>query len=137
MVDTVGRTVSLSLLLLAVAFTSGCASTGSRDNPFRRGGPDDEAQLGPNEAFIEVDHLGRTGSDVTVYLVGGTRGRRRVGRVSLGDEERFLVTVVGASEHQLLGEIVGERDLVSRSFVLRPGRGVRWDIALNQITILR
>lgn len=137
MLDTPGRTVSLSLLLLAVLLASGCASTGGRDNPFRDSGPDEEGQLGPNEALIEVDHLGRTGSDVTVYLISGSGGRRRIGRVSLGAEERFRVSVVGASEVRLLGEITGERDIVSRSFLLRGGRGVRWDIALNQISILQ
>lgn len=137
MTDTFGRSVSLALLLLVVALLSGCASASGRDNPFRGGGPDDESQLGPNEALIEVDHLGRTGSDVTVYLISGAGGRRRLGRVSLGGEERFRVSVGGASEVRLLGEITGEQDIVSRFFVLRAGRGVRWDIALNQISILR
>jgi len=137
MPDPLGRTASLSVLLLAVLLASGCASTGSRDNPFRGGGPEEEGQLGPNEALVEVDHLGRTGSDVTVYLISGGGGRRRIGRVPLGAEERFQLSVAGASEVRLLGEITGEQDIVSRSFLLRPGRGVRWDIALNQISILR
>lgn len=137
MPHTLARTARTSLLLGILVLASGCSSTGSRDNPFRGGGPGDDSRLAPSEAVIEVEHMGRTGADVTVYLVGSGRSRRRLGRVSMGSEQRFTMTVVGASEYQLVGEIVGERDLVSRAFVLRAGRGVRWNIALNQISILQ
>jgi len=137
MAHILARTARTSLLLGILVLASGCASAGSRDNPFRGGGPGDDAGLAPSEAVIEVEHMGRTGADVTVYLVGSGRSRRRLGRVSMGSEQRFTITVVGASEHQLVGEIVGESDLVSRAFVLRAGRGVHWNIALNQISILQ
>jgi hypothetical protein len=129
------RSTGLFSALVAAVGLASCASGRMSGDPFRDG-PGPDRPVAASEALVVVDHGGRTGSDLTVYVIADGR-RTRLGRVAFGEEKEYRVQGVVDRQVVLLAEIVGERDLVSRDFFLAQGSGVRWDIALNQVTFIR
>lgn len=129
------RSTGLVSTLVAAVGLAACASGRMSDDPFREG-PAPDRPVTANEALVIVDHGGRTGSDLTVYVIAGGL-RKRLGRVAFGEEKEYRVQGIVDRQVVLLADITGEEDLVSRDFFLPRGSGVRWDIALNQVSFIR
>lgn len=123
--STVGGVVRAAVL---VALTQGLSACGvfsaGQDPPF----PGQEPA-----AVIRVTSSRAAFIGATVHLTSISGFRTRLGTMSVGGHEEFVVRDVRDGPHRLEAGLLGTGELRSREFMLRGGDAVEWDLESNTV----
>lgn len=126
------RSIKLVLLIVASFGASACASGGTGS------GGDTEAPTSGDQVRIMVDNDMIPASNITVYIVPESGGRRRLGTIAGSQRSTFRYQPVTRTlQYTLLAEVVGENDRRSETFNLVNVSGIEWALSRRNVRIMR
>lgn len=129
-----GKSRRLCLVFLAIASSgaSACASGGSAT------AGDTQGAAGGDQVRIVIDNDMIPLSNITVYIVPESGGRRRLGTVAGGQRSTFRYSPTSRTlQFTLLAEVVGENDRSSETFNLVNVTGIEWALSRSNVRLVR
>lgn len=125
------RLARIAFVLLASFGASACAAGGGA-------GGDGAAAPSGDQVRIVIDNDMIPPSNITVYMVPESGGRRRLGTVPGSQRVNFNYSPTARSlNFTLVAEVVGENDRRSETFNLVNVTGIEWALSRSNVRLVR